>query len=186
MAAPIMINKHITLCGMMGAGKSAIGRSLAIRLNARFTDLDQFICQSTGKSISSIFQEYGETEFRRIEAKCLYQLLYGEPGIVALGGGALHDEDVLNDIKNKSILCFIDAPLDVIMERVKKNNKRPLLLDKKGLLRADSDLKSLLESLLEKRLPLYTRAEIHFVPPRNESVKSSAAALHQTIKKYVR
>jgi len=180
------INTHITLCGMMGAGKSAHGRELASIMNMEFVDLDAAIRNITGKKIADIFKQYGESEFRRIELSTLEKLLSANPQVIALGGGALQTEEVVALVKNKSILCFIDAPFDVILSRVQKNNKRPLLLNEDGVLKPESEISSLISSLFEKRLPSYLEAQIHYQPKAGLSVKKSAHLLYEKILDHAR
>lgn len=178
--------KHITLCGMMGAGKSAHGRELSYLTGLPFTDLDDAIKIYSRRDIPDIFDLYGETEFRRIEALVLEKLLSGGPQVIALGGGTLHDEKRVDKIKNRSTLCFIDASFDVILRRIQRNKKRPLLLNKNGELKSETEITAIISSLFGKRLQLYQEADIHYRPVKGLSVGESALILHKLITEHAR
>ncbi|MCH8556302.1 MAG: shikimate kinase [Balneolia bacterium] len=177
---------HITLCGMMGVGKSAHGRELSSLTGLPFTDLDAAIKSYSGREIPEIFKLYGETEFRRIEALVLEKLLDSESQIIALGGGALHNDQAVDKIKNKSTLCFIDASFDVILRRIQRNKKRPLLLNNSGELKSENEIAAIISKLFEKRLHLYQKADIHYRPAEGLSVGESARILYKLITEYAR
>jgi shikimate kinase len=178
----ISTDQHITLCGMMGAGKSAVGRKLAGILGMQFTDLDYHIERLKGRTVQEIFASYGETEFRRIERDCLTALLQSAPAVISLGGGTLQDSTVVDEVKKNSILCFIDPSLDVILKRVLRNKKRPLLLDNKGDLKPEQEIKTQLDSMYRKRLPLYSCAHIRICPDSGNTVAETALNLAKQLK----
>ncbi len=148
-------NQAIFLCGMMGTGKSLIGKHVARKLNLPFTDLDSQIESETGKKIPQIFEEKGESGFREIEKNTLINYLYDPKGVLALGGGSLQNQELVDLIKNSGILIFIDTPNEILLSRLKKSRRRPMI---NGL---DTDqLKKLIEKLLEERKPFYNQANI--------------------------
>ncbi|AXJ00958.1 shikimate kinase [Cyclonatronum proteinivorum] len=162
---------------MMGCGKSAHGRQLARELNMMFRDLDQLIADQYNMPVSQIFSERGEAFFRAAERDMLNDLLGLPPAVIALGGGALQDEAQARFIRENSILCFIDAPFDSILERVQRNTRRPMLLDENGKLKSEEEIRKILTELDQKRRPLYESAHVHFVPPVNKRVQLSAKKL---------
>ena len=120
-------SRSIVLVGMMGAGKSTIGRRLAARLRLPFTDADNEIEAAAGMSIPDIFETHGEPHFRDGEARVIARLLDGGPGVLATGGGAFMREETRDRIRAKAISIWLKADADVIMRRVKRRADRPLL-----------------------------------------------------------
>ncbi|MDX1585898.1 MAG: shikimate kinase [Balneolaceae bacterium] len=126
-----MISKlpdRIFICGFMGAGKSTVGRKLAERLERTFLDLDDYIEHKADKSIPEIFEEGGEKAFRKIERRCILEIIRTFEGIVALGGGSLHNQHMLDHIKLNGLLVFIETPISVILSRIEEDANRPFLL----------------------------------------------------------
>ena len=119
--------RAIVLVGMMGAGKSSIGRRLAQRLDIPFVDADAEIEIAAGMSIEDIFVTRGEPEFRSGEARVIARLLEGGTQVVATGGGAFMNADTRAAIKAKGISVWLKADFDVLMRRIKRRNDRPLL-----------------------------------------------------------
>jgi shikimate kinase len=144
--------RTIALVGMMGAGKSAIGRRLAVRLNVAFRDADDEIESAAGCTIPEIFQRYGEPAFRDCERRVLTRLLAEPPHVLATGGGAFMDEGSRGEIKTHAVSIWLKAPVDVLLARVKRKDNRPLL---KG-----GDPHEILTRLLEQRQPFYAQADI--------------------------
>lgn len=171
---------------MMGCGKSAHGRHLARLLAIPFWDLDQLISEAFGKPVSQIFAEEGEAVFREAEREVLRGFTARGPAVIALGGGALQDEEQARIIRQNSILCFIDAPFDCILERVQRNTRRPLLLDENGKLKPENEIREILLALDQKRRPLYETAHVHFRPHPNARVWSSAKKLKHQIDAFLR
>ena len=175
--SPVYTRMPVALCGMMGSGKSAIGRQLAHLLKLPFIDLDARIEQQAGMSVSRIFETEGEPAFRQRERNALQELLASAPSIIGLGGGSLQNEGLLKVLKKNAFLCFIDTPLNVISERVQRNTNRPLLLDKNGDLKPANEINAVLHTLYEARQPLYSQAHLRYVPKAGNSVLASAKAL---------
>ncbi|MFZ4762440.1 MAG: shikimate kinase [Alphaproteobacteria bacterium] len=147
------LDKPICLVGMMGAGKSSIGKRLAARLGVDFVDADAEIEAAAGQSVSSIFEKLGEESFRYGERRVIDRLLSGGVRVIATGGGAFVDEQTRQKIKEKSISVWLRADIEVLVSRTARStDKRPLL--KKG------DPRQIIEELLEKRTPFYAEADI--------------------------
>ena len=121
------MNKSLVLTGMMGVGKSTIGRLLANKLKVRFIDIDNLIEKKEGKSISKIFQVSGEAYFRDIEQKITKEVVKNSKGVIALGGGGFINPEIRNDVLKYSISFWLHAKLETLVKRYKKNKKRPLL-----------------------------------------------------------
>jgi shikimate kinase len=138
--------RSIVLVGMMGAGKSSVGRRLAGRLGIPFVDADTEIEKAAGMSISDIFATRGEVEFRAGEAKVIARLLDCGPQVLATGGGAVMNEGTRGQIRDKGISVWLKADLDVLQQRTKRRNDRPL---------ADR-----MKELLPQREPFYAQAHI--------------------------
>jgi len=145
-------DKVIVLVGLMGSGKSSVGRRLAARLGLEFTDADNEIEAAAGCSIPDIFASHGEAAFREGERRVIARLL-DNPGLVlAAGGGAYMDESTRVRIGEKAISVWLRADPEVLLERVSRRDNRPLL--KRG------DLREILSELIEERYPVYAEADI--------------------------
>src|ERR1700687_3558640 len=118
--------RSIVLVGMMGAGKSTIGRRLPARLRLRFLDADTEIEAAAGMSIPDIFEAHGEPHFRDGEARVIARLLDGGPAVLATGGGAFMREETRTRIRDKAVSIWLKADADIIMRRVKRRVGRPL------------------------------------------------------------
>lgn len=147
------MNKTIVLVGMMGSGKTALGRQLALRLNLPFIDSDSEIEKATGMRIAHIFEEQGEAAFREIERIKIAKLLAGEPCVLSTGGGAILNAETRQLISEKSIVVWLKARLETLLARVAKDKSRPLL--------KTADPSARMQQLLESRTPLYSQAPIH-------------------------
>ncbi|TVQ11384.1 MAG: shikimate kinase [Balneolaceae bacterium] len=169
--------ERIFLTGFMGAGKTTIGRILAGRFKYIFIDLDHYIEKKERKTVSYIFSKFGEAHFRNLEKKYLAELAGWKNVVVALGGGTLTDTDVVNSIKSSGVLVYIDVAMHTILERVKRNHKRPLLLDDNGSLKPDKILESELKELLDRRRQLYEMAHITEVQVAGNSAEKHAENL---------
>lgn len=166
----------------MGAGKSSIGSALAKILNYSFYDLDEEIEKTVGCSIREIFEKKGEQHFRNLERKTAKKLLNKKRRVVGLGGGSLQDQTITNQLKNSSLLTFIECPISVILQRIKGDEKRPLLLNNFGLKKDSELLAKELKGLYEKRLPFYKQAAITLKSNNYSSPRKAAKALYQKIK----
>src|SRR3954469_25257830 len=119
--------RSVVLVGMMGAGKSTIGRRLSVRLRLPFLDADTEIEAAAGMSIPDIFESHGEPDFRDGEARVIARLLDSGPTVIATGGGAFMREETRNRIRDKAVSIWLKADVDIIMKRVKRRADRPLL-----------------------------------------------------------
>jgi shikimate kinase len=144
--------RAIVLVGMMGAGKSSIGRRLAQRLDIPFVDADSEIEIAAGMSIEDIFATRGEPEFRAGEARVIARLLEGGTQVIATGGGAFMNADTRAAIKTKGISVWLTADFDVLMRRIKRRNDRPLL--------QIDDPEAKLRELIDLRYPTYALADL--------------------------
>ena len=127
------LRKNLVLTGMMGVGKSTIGKSLADKLSFKFKDIDKIIEKKEGCTIDIIFKNKGENYFRSLEKKITLNELKKENTVISLGGGAFLNNSIRRNVKNSSISFWLDVKTDILINRLKKNKKRPLLF-KKNLL----------------------------------------------------
>ena len=144
--------RSIVMVGLMGCGKSAIGRRIAARLGMPFVDADDEIELAAGKSISDIFAEHGESYFRVGERKVISRLLDGEAKVLATGGGAFMNEDTRKKISETGISIWLKADLPILMRRVARRSHRPLLT--KG------DPEATMRRLMSERHRVYKQADI--------------------------
>jgi shikimate kinase len=146
-------SRSVVLVGMMGVGKSSIGRRLAARLGVPFVDADTEIEKAAGMSIADIFARHGEADFRSGEARVIARLLDGGPQVLATGGGAVMNADTRMAIKAKGVSIWLSAELDVLMRRInKRKNDRPML--------QTADPAATLRELLVAREPVYALADL--------------------------
>jgi len=144
--------RSIVLVGMMGAGKSTIGRRLSARLRLPFLDADTEIEAAAGMSIPDIFEAHGEPHFRDGEARVIARLLDSGPAVLATGGGAFMREETRNRIGDKAVSIWLKADADIIMKRVKRRADRPLL--------QTTDPAATVGRLIEEREPVYRHADL--------------------------
>ncbi|HKK46105.1 MAG TPA: shikimate kinase [Balneolaceae bacterium] len=175
----------IFLCGFMGSGKSTVGRILAENLERPFLDLDDKIVDISGKEIPAIFEQEGEAEFRAIERRALLETARKFEGIVALGGGSLQSQHMVDHLKLKGLLVFIETPISVILSRISEDKNRPLLLNEHGDPKKKEILKQQLQALYNERLPLYQQAVIKVVNDGGKSPKELVKILLKKIRNYV-
>ncbi len=162
--ASFTLHKPVVLVGLMGAGKSTIGRRLATALGLQFIDSDNEIVEAAGCSIADIFELYGEAIFRDLEQRVLLRLVGSAPCVIATGGGAFMNPAIRAAIKERAISIWLKAELDVLLERVSRRDTRPLL--KSG------DKGTILSRLMEERYPVYAGADI---------TVDSNAGMHETV-----
>jgi shikimate kinase len=177
--------KIVFLCGFMGAGKSTIGRHLASKLNRPFLDLDDKIEEKAGQTIPEIFEYSGEVDFRTIERRAVLEVCREFEGIVALGGGSLQNQHMLDHIKLNGLLLFIETPIYVILDRISGDENRPLLLDEEGNPRDKEALRQDLEELYEERKPLYEQAPIQILDDGTQTPGELVQDLLKKIKHHV-
>ncbi|HEU5047166.1 MAG TPA: shikimate kinase [Rickettsiales bacterium] len=149
---PLGLARPIVLVGLMGAGKSTIGRRLASELGLRFVDSDNEIAEAAECSISDIFAIYGETIFRDLEKRVILRLLGSEPIILATGGGAFMNPQIREAVKEHGLSIWLRADIDVLLERVSRRNTRPLL--------ENGDKRAILMRLKAEREPVYGTADM--------------------------
>ena len=145
-------SRSLVLVGMMGAGKSSIGRKLAQRLNLPFVDADTEIERAAGMSITDIFAKHGEPYFRAGEARVIARLLDGGPQVLATGGGAFMNPQSREAIRVKGVSVWLKADYDVLMKRIKRRNDRPML--------KTDDPGETLHQLMRERDPVYAEADV--------------------------
>ncbi len=131
---PALGRRSVVLVGMMGAGKSSVGRRLALRLGIPFVDADTEIESAAGMTIPEIFARHGEPYFRAGEARVIARLLEAGPQVLATGGGATMDENTRELIRDKGISVWLKADLDVLVKRTKRRSDRPLVDHMKELM----------------------------------------------------
>lgn len=164
--------RTVALVGLMGAGKSTIGRRLAHALDLPFVDADTEIELAAGQSIPEIFAQHGECEFRRGERAVIERLLDRPAHILATGGGAFIDPRTRALMKERAITIWLKAPLDVLMKRVAKRDDRPLL--------KEDDPRAVMQRLMDARYPIYAEADIvveTINSPHSAAVASALEAL---------
>ncbi len=151
-AAIPMRERTIALVGLMGVGKSTVGRRLAKRLGLAFADGDAEIEGAAGMAVSEIFASMGEAEFRAGEARVMRRLLEGPRIVLATGGGAILRDETRALLKEKAVTVWMRADLDVVAQRVQRRDTRPLLRGRDPL--------ETLRGLAEARYPLYAEADV--------------------------
>lgn len=150
--ATLILPKTLALVGMMGAGKTAIGRRLAARLNIPFVDADDEIEAAAGRPIEDIFEKYGESAFRSGEHRVIDRLLNDPVHVLATGGGAFINAATRRELQRRSTSLWLRADLDVLWHRVRRRTDRPML--------KTPDPRGTLAKLIESRYPLYAQADI--------------------------
>jgi shikimate kinase len=166
--------RSVVLVGMMGAGKSTIGRRLAARLHLPFLDADTEIeLAHAGMTIPEIFAAHGEPYFRDGEARVIARLLDNGPGVIATGGGAFMREETRQRIRDRAVSIWLKADADTIMKRVKRRADRPLL--------QTADPAATIARLIEERHPVYEGADVTVASRdvlHEKIVEECIAALH--------
>lgn len=175
--SPLGVDRTITLVGLMGVGKSTVGRRLAHRLGLPFHDGDHEIEAAAGMTVSEIFATRGEAEFRAGEVRVMRRLLEGSPCVLATGGGAMMNPETKGLIKAHSTSVWMRADLEVIAERVQRRDTRPLLRGKDPL--------QVLRELAEVRYPIYAEADLT-VDVGTGSHGQAVDAIYRELKRYLR
>jgi shikimate kinase len=145
-------DRTIVLTGMMGAGKTTIGRRLAPRLGLKFYDADEEIQKAAGMSVADLFAAHGEASFRSGEAQVIARLLSGPPQVIATGGGAILNAETRRRIKEQAISVWIKADVETLIKRATRRNTRPLL--------RQGDPRETLGRLLAAREAFYAEADL--------------------------
>jgi len=144
-------SRNLVLVGLMGAGKTTIGRRLARHLELPFVDADAEIEKAAGQTVAEIFETYGEDHFRDGERKVIIRLLQNGPQVLATGGGAFMNDDIRGEITKTSLSIWLKADLALLTKRLGKRSIRPLL--KAG------DPEKIIRELIKKRYPVYEQAD---------------------------
>jgi shikimate kinase len=147
------LDRPVVLVGLMGVGKSTVGRRLARRLGLPFVDSDSEIEETVGLPWGELFERYGEADYRDGERRLVARLVDGEVKVIATGGGVFVDPRTRELLKEKTITVWLDAPVDVLAERTSRRNTRPLL--------KNGDPKGTLERLAEIECQAYAEAHLH-------------------------
>jgi shikimate kinase len=145
-------NRSIVFIGLMGAGKTAIGRKVAAMLALPFTDSDQEIENVSRMTIPDLFECYGEAEFRALEQRVILRVLEHGPQVLSTGGGAFMNAQTREAIASQGVSVWLKAEIDLLMDRVSKKQNRPLL--------KSADPRAVLERLMTERYPVYATADV--------------------------
>lgn len=173
-----LLTQPLFLCGMMGSGKSTIGKNLAQKLSVPFHDLDNLIEKKSGKSIPEIFESEGEDRFRKIEKDLIIQFAQTAEGIIALGGGTLQNQQITDHVKLNGWLVFLDCKPDTLYNRLKESSNRPMISSS-----SKESLKLKITTLLNDRLKFYEQA--HFsIDCSDKDVDTILEELIQKLKFY--
>jgi shikimate kinase len=168
-----LAGRSIVLVGMMGAGKSTIGRRLSARLGLPFLDADVEIEAAAGMSIADIFESRGEPDFRDGEARVIARLLDSGPAVLATGGGAFMRRETRDRIRDKAVSIWLKADAEIIMRRVRRRSDRPLL--------QTADPEATVARLISEREPAYREADLTVLSrdvPHEKIVEECLEALH--------
>lgn len=162
---------NLYLVGMMGVGKTTVGKLLAEEIGYRFIDTDEVIVKAAGKSINEIFAENGEAEFRQLESDVLAQVCAYTKLVIATGGGIVMQQHNWSYLHH-GLIVWLDVPVQIILQRLAEDDTRPLLQD---------DPESKLRSLLEQRQPMYSQADLHITINATETPEEIATRILATI-----
>lgn len=168
--------RSLVLVGLMGAGKSTIGKRVATMLGLPFHDADYEIEQAARMTIADLFEAYGEPAFRDLERRVILRLLKDGPMVLATGGGAYMNEETRKAIAEKGISVWLHAELDILMERVSHRQNRPLL--------KRPDPRAFMEALMAERYPIYALADIR-VNSRKARRDVVARDVVRTVERYL-
>ena len=164
------MEKNLTLTGMMGVGKTTIGKRLAKKLNYAFVDVDKIIEKQEGESISSIFKNKGENYFRKIEKQLTIIELKKNNSVISLGGGAFLNSSIRQYSKKNSISFWLDVPIEILIKRLKKSKNRPII----GKVKTNDSIKK----IYFVRKKFYTKADYR--------IKCKTLTLKQIIEKILK
>jgi len=173
-AVAAQIDRPIVLVGLMGVGKSTVGKRLASMLDLEFIDADTAIEEAAQRSVSEIFEQFGEAYFRDGERRVISRLLDERSGVIATGGGAFVDDETRSLILEKGIAVWIDCDIETLVERVSRRDTRPLL--------RTGDPREILTNLLEQRRPFYSQSHIYVTSengPHSDTARKIAKGIGQ-------
>jgi shikimate kinase len=168
------IDRPVVLVGLMGVGKSTVGRKLAAMLGRDFVDADEEIEKAAQRSIPEIFEDFGEAYFRDGERRVIARLIEENGGVIATGGGAFVDPDTRALILERAIAVWIDCSIETLVERTSRRDTRPLL--------RNGDPREILTNLFEQRQPFYAQAQVRVVSkngPHGDTAKAIIEAIDQ-------
>jgi shikimate kinase len=168
------IDRPVVLVGLMGVGKSTVGRRLAAMLGRDFVDADEEIEKAAQRSIPEIFEDFGEAYFRDGERRVIARLIEENGGVIATGGGAFVDPDTRALILERAIAVWIDCSIETLVERTSRRDTRPLL--------RNGDPREILTKLFEQRQPFYAQAQVRVVSkngPHGDTAKAIIEAIDQ-------
>jgi shikimate kinase len=168
--------RPVVLVGLMGSGKSTIGRKLAQVLDVDFYDSDAEIESAAHMSVKDLFAKYGEPEFRALEQRVMLRLMNEGPRVISTGGGAFMNPDIRAAVQERGIAIWLDAELNVLMERVGRRETRPLL--------QNDDPEATMRALMETRYPVYAQAPIRVVS-RNEKKDVMAGEVVEALRDFL-
>lgn len=170
---PRLRSKTIALVGLMGVGKSSIGRRLAVALDLPFRDADTEVETAAGRTITEIFETFGESAFREGERRVIGRLMDDGPHVLATGGGAFINDETRELLKGRALTIWLKADLELLARRIGRKDTRPLVRGKDPL--------EVLTGLAQTRYPIYQQADILVETgdtPHHEAVDAILAALH--------
>ena len=170
------LDRPIALVGMMGAGKSTVGRRLAKHLGLDFVDSDDAIGEASGLSAGEVFSRYGEADFRDGERRIIGRLLDQGVQVIATGGGAFANPETHKLLKERALTIWLDAAVDVIVQRTAGRDTRPLL--------QTADPRATIERLMAERRPYYSQADIH-VTSSNVAHREVVGWIVEAIEKFL-
>ena len=172
-AEAYVLHKTVAMVGMMGAGKTAVGRALAARLDVPFLDSDSEIQEAANMTVQEIFARDGEPFFRRKEVQVISRLLSGQPCILSTGGGAFLAEENRRAISEKGVAVWLDADLDLLWQRVRHRTTRPLL--------RTPHPKQTLTDIYNARVPVYALADLSVKADASYSVEEMVTQVVRTL-----
>ncbi|MBR5598658.1 MAG: shikimate kinase [Alphaproteobacteria bacterium] len=175
----IKCDKIILLVGLIGSGKTSVGRRLAKRLHLPFIDGDQEIEKASGLSVIDVYKCFGVDEYRAGEARIMKRLLNGNICVLASGGGAFVAEQTRQIAKQKALTIWLKADIDVLYHRTTGRNRRPFLQC------SDSKIKSKLQTYVDEETPFYKQADI-IVETKNEIVENTVDRVIKALENYYR
>ena len=167
--------KTIVLVGIMGAGKTTVGKILADRIGIQFVDADQEIERAAGCTITDIFEKYGEAEFRKGEERVISRILSGQPCVLATGGGAFMSQATRLLIKKTATSVWLRVSFEVLAKRLEKRSDRPLL--------QTDDPQQTLRALINKRYPIYNGADL-IVDAKDDAVDITVSKVVECLGDY--
>ena len=167
------LKRTVVLVGMMGSGKTAIGRALAAALEVPFVDSDAAIEEAAAATIAEIFARDGEQFFRNRETEVLRRLLSGPPGVVSTGGGAFLAAENRDAIAEMGVAVWLDADIEILWERVRHKDTRPLL--------RTANPKATLTAIYEERTPIYSLAGLKITVQPNASIEQTMLSVRDVL-----